>query len=131
AMRHNEEALFRLADLVFAGGPSLFNSKRKQHSSVHLFPSSVDFAHFARARTIRNQPKDQVGLSRPRLGYTGVIDERMDLELLRYVAAERPTWQLILLGPVVKIDPASLPRASNIHYLGMKHYGELPAYLAG
>jgi UDP-galactopyranose mutase len=131
AMRMNEEALFRNADLVFTGGASLFESKRQQHPSVHLFPSSVDVAHFARARLIERDPEDQCRLPHPRLGYAGVIDERMDLELLRRVAAERPGWQLILLGPVVKIDEALLPRAANIHYLGMKQYSELPAYLSG
>jgi UDP-galactopyranose mutase len=131
AMRVNEEELFCGADLVFTGGASLFESKRKQHPSVHLFPSSVDVAHFARARCIKRDPEGQAKLPHPRLGYAGVIDERMDLDLLRRVAAERPDWQVILLGPVVKIDEASLPRAANIHYLGLKQYSELPAYLSG
>ena len=131
SMRRNEEGLFRDADLVFTGGASLFESKRKQHPSVHLFPSSVEVEHFARARSIKRDPEDQSQLPRPRLGYAGVIDERMDLELLREVAAQRPDWQIILLGPVVKIDAASLPKAPNIHYLGMKQYSELPAYLSG
>jgi hypothetical protein len=131
AMRSNEENLFLQTDLVFTGGASLFESKRKQHSSVHLFPSSVDVAHFSRARAITNDPEEQSILPYPRLGYAGVIDERMDLELLRQVAIERPYWQIILLGPVVKINPASLPSASNIHYFGMKKYADLPAYLAG
>ncbi len=131
AMRKNENALFHQAELVFTGGASLFESKRKQNRSAHLFPSSVDVAHFSRARFIKQDPADQSHLPRPRLGYAGVIDERMDLELLRQVASARPNWQLVLLGPVVKIDPALLPRAANIHYLGMKQYSELPAYLAG
>jgi glycosyltransferase involved in cell wall biosynthesis len=131
AMQLNEKKLFEEADLVFTGGASLFESKRKRHPSVHLFPSSVDVNHFARARTHKDEPADQAQVRRPRLGYAGVIDERMDLDLLREVAARRPEWQLVLLGPVVKIDPASLPKASNIHYLGMKHYAELPAYMAG
>ncbi|MGA8027864.1 MAG: hypothetical protein WB992_12030 [Bryobacteraceae bacterium] len=131
AMRHNEEALFAQADLVFTGGASLFDSKRRQHPSAHLFPSSIDFAHFAGARLIKRDPEDQAALGRPRLGYAGVIDERMDLDLLRYVAGERPDWQIVLLGPIAKIDPASLPQARNIHYLGMKPYAELPAYFSG
>lgn len=130
-MRMNELRLLEDADLVFTGGASLFESKRRQHPSVYLFPSSVDVAHFARARTIEREPGDQARLPGPRLGYAGVIDERMDLELIRYIAAARPEWQLVLLGPVVKIDPASLPSAKNIHYLGMKLYSELPAYFSG
>ena len=131
AMTLNERALFEEADLVFTGGASLFESKRKQHPSVHLFPSSVDVPHFARARAATAEPSDQSPLLRPRLGYAGVIDERMDLTLLKEIAEKRPNWQLVLLGPVVKIDPGSLPAAPNIHYLGMKQYADLPAYLSG
>lgn len=131
SMQLNEEGLFRDADLVFTGGASLFESKRKQHPSVHLFPSSVEVEHFAQARSIRRDPDDQFQIPHPRLGYAGVIDERMNLELLQEISAERPDWQLILLGPVVKIDNASLPKAANVHFLGMKQYSELPAYLSG
>lgn len=131
AMRTNEEILFSKADLVFTGGASLFESKRKQHSAAHLFPSRVDVAHFSTARSIRREPEEQINLPYPRLGYAGVIDERMDLELLSQMAAQRPGWQIVLLGPVVKIDPGTLPRAANIHYFGMKQYADLPAYIAG
>jgi glycosyltransferase involved in cell wall biosynthesis len=126
-----ERELFALADVVFTGGPSLFESKRHAHTNVHLFPSGVDAAHYRRARQEQADPDDQRGLARPRLGYFGVIDERIDLELLERVAAERPDFQLVLVGPVVKIDPATLPRRRNIHYLGQKTYEELPHYLAG
>jgi UDP-galactopyranose mutase len=126
-----ERELLERADLVFTGGMSLYEAKRALHPRVHAFPSSVDVGHFARARRQRAQPVDQQPIARPRLGYCGVIDERMDLELIRELAARRPEWQLVLVGPVAKIDPASLPRAANIHYLGMKKYEQLPAYMAG
>lgn len=126
-----EEELFRLADVVFTGGISLYEHKAEKHSNIHPFPSSVDVAHFRKARTIRTQPLDQVSIAGPRIGYTGVIDERFDIDLVRGVAEARPEWQLVLIGPVVKIDPASLPKLPNIHYLGSKTYDELPAYLAG
>jgi UDP-galactopyranose mutase len=131
AMKANEVALFQEADLVFTGGASLYASKRKQHSSVHLFPSSVDFAHFSQALGNNREPDDQVAIPKPRLGYAGVIDERLDLELVREIAAARPEWHFVFLGPVVKIDPASLPRAANVHYLGIKPYDDLPAYFSG
>jgi glycosyltransferase involved in cell wall biosynthesis len=130
-MRENEQALFKQADMVFTGGESLFRSKQLKHHSVHLFPSSIDFAHFAQARSVREEPSDQASIPHPRLGYAGVIDERMDLTLIGELAAARPDWQLVLLGPVVKIDTNLLPRAKNIHYLGMKQYAELPSYLSG
>lgn len=131
AMRSNEATLFEKADLVFTGGATLYESKRKQHSSVHLFPSSVDVAHFAQARTITEEPEDQALIPRPRFGYAGVIDERMDLDLIRQVASARPDWHFVMLGPVVKISAELLPRANNIHYLGMKPYTDLPAYFSG
>ena len=126
-----EEELFARADLVFTGGRSLYEAKRERHGDVHLFPSSVDTAHFARARNGEREADDQVAIPRPRLGFFGVIDERLDTELVAAVADLRPDWQLVLVGPVTKIDPASLPQRANIHYLGAKPYEELPGYVAG
>ncbi|AWK88746.1 glycosyltransferase family 1 protein [Azospirillum thermophilum] len=125
-----ERGLLQRADVVFTGGYSLYEAKRDRHPNVHPFPSSVDVKHFAAARDGR-EPADQADLPRPRLGFYGVIDERLDLELLDAAARLRPDWQFVILGPVVKIDPAALPQAPNISYPGMRGYGELPAYLAG
>ncbi len=126
-----ERALLEAADLVFTGGWSLHEAKRSRHRAVHCFPSSVDAAHFSRARDGHQpDPPDQAPLPRPRLGFFGVIDERMDMAFLAGFAALRPDWHFVMLGPVVKIDPASLPRAPNIHWLGMKAYAELPGYMA-
>jgi len=126
-----ETKLMQRAALVLTGGQTLYEAKRGQHHNIHPFPSSVDVAHFARARGATEIPSDQRHIPAPRLGFFGVIDERMDLALLDGVAATRPDWNLILVGPVVKIDPATLPRRPNIHYLGGKPYGELPQYVAG
>ncbi|GMA15554.1 glycosyltransferase family 1 protein [Deinococcus metallilatus] len=129
-LRGREEALFQQADLVFTGGHRLYEAKRERHPGAHPFPSSVDAAHFAQARSGLADPADQRDLPRPRLGFYGVLDERFDIDLIGELARRRPEWQFVLLGPVVKIDPADLPRAENLHYLGMKKYAELPAYLA-
>jgi UDP-galactopyranose mutase len=91
----------------------------------------VDVPHFAQARTIRKTASDQAHLPRPRIGYAGVIDERIDLELIDYISESRPDWQVVMVGPVVKIDPASLPQRANLHWLGMKDYRDLPTYFAG
>lgn len=131
ALREREAELFKRADLVFTGGQSLYEAKRHQHPRVYAFPSSIDAKHFAQARQITEDPADQASLARPRLGFFGVIDERFDIELLKGIAEARPEWQLVMIGPIVKIDPADLPRGENIHYLGGKSYQELPAYLAG
>jgi glycosyltransferase involved in cell wall biosynthesis len=127
-----ESRLFNLADLVFTGGQSLYESKRSCHSSVHAFPSSIDKTHFGRARQDGMvDPEDQKHIPHPRIGFFGVVDERMDTGLVARLADLRPDWQLVMIGPVVKIDPASLPQRSNIHWLGMKSYTGLPQYLAG
>jgi glycosyltransferase involved in cell wall biosynthesis len=125
-----EQRLFELADVVFAGGASLYGSKRTQHGNVHLFPSSIDREHFAAARREVADPEDQRSIPHPRIGFFGVLDERLDRGLLRDVAAAHPEWQFVLLGPVVKVREEDLPRGKNIHYLGQKSYAELPAYLA-
>jgi hypothetical protein len=122
-----EDELFRRADLVLTGGRSLFEAKRARHLNVHLFPSSVDSVHFALARLPGPEPHDQAEIDHPRLGYVGVIDERIDMELVAAVADTRPSWQLVLVGPVAKIDPAGLPRRLNLHYLGPKDYAKLPS----
>jgi hypothetical protein len=126
-----EKELFARCDLVFTGGMSLYEAKRGRHHSVHAFPSSIDFTHFAKARDIRKDPADQADIPHPRLGFFGVIDERMDIDLLAQVADMRSGWHFVMIGPVVKIDPASLPQRPNIHWLGGKSYNELPQYLSG
>jgi UDP-galactopyranose mutase len=126
-----ERELLGRADLVFTGGHSLYEHKRPHHPRVFPFPSSVDVPHFAAARQGGPQPSDQAVIPQPRLGFFGVIDERMDLGLLAAIATARPDWQLVMLGPVVKIDPATLPKLPNIHWLGGKTYKELPRYIAG
>lgn len=126
-----EAELFGAADLIFTGGQSLYEAKRSHHPSVHCFPSSIDFSHFAQAREFDDDPPDQLGIPRPRFGYCGVIDERMDLDLLAIMSEMRPGWQFVMVGPVVKISEADLPHRPNIHFLGAKGYKELPAYLAG
>jgi len=126
-----ENELFKLADLVFTGGQSLYEAKRDKHPAVYAFPSSIDVDHFSRALEVDEEPVDQRPIAHPRVGFCGVIDERTDLELLTRIAELRPDWQYVMLGPVVKIDEADLPRRENIHYLGGKRYNELPDYLAG
>jgi UDP-galactopyranose mutase len=130
-MQTLEAELLGIADVVFTGGHSLFEAKRGSHENMHPFPSSVDQDHFASARGPLRDPPDQSRLPRPRLGYYGVVDERIDLDLVAAVADARPDWTVVIVGPVVKIDQALLPRRSNIVYLGAKKYADLPAYLSG
>lgn len=131
AMLAMEQRLLQRADLVFTGGHSLWEAKRQHHANVHAMPSSVDISHFGQARQPLPDPPDQAEIPHPRLGFFGVIDERFDIQLVAELAVRRPDWHIVLIGPVVKIDEASLPRLANIHYLGSRPYEALPAYLAG
>ncbi len=126
-----ERELFAKADLVFTGGHSLYEAKRSQHTDVYAFPSSIDKDHFATAILIRDDDSKQPNIPHPRIGYVGVIDERLDISLLAAVADLRPDWSFVMVGPVVKIDENELPRRDNIHYLGQRAYEDLPAIMAG
>jgi UDP-galactopyranose mutase len=126
-----ETELLARADVVFAGGRRLWEAKRHRHPNADPFPSAVDAEHFARAREAGPEPADQARLARPRIGFFGVIDERIDLALLDGLAGSRPDWQLVLVGPVAKIAATVLPRRPNLHWLGPKPYAELPDHLRG
>lgn len=126
-----EQALFKKADVVFTGGNNLYEAKKTQHTNIHAFPSSIDKAHFKSARDISEEFADQAVIPHPRLGFYGVLDERFDIELIRQAADAQPDWQFVLIGPIIKIDAATLPQNKNIHYLGAKTYDELPSYLSG
>ena len=126
-----EQELFRKADTVFTGGNNLYKAKKEQHHNIYSFPSSIDKAHFVAARDSQQEVPDQSAIPYPRLGFYGVIDERFDIDLIKQAADAKPDWHFILVGPVIKIDAATLPQNKNIHYLGAKTYEELPSYLSG
>lgn len=126
-----ESQTYEVAAVVFTGGPSLYRAKKRRHPNVHCFPSSVDAAHFSKARDPGIEAPEQARLPRPRLGFFGVIDERLDIPLLQELAGRHPDWQIAMVGPVCKIDPNALPKLPNIHYYGKQGYEALPKYLAG
>jgi UDP-galactopyranose mutase len=131
SLRDRENELFKKADLVFTGGYSLYEAKKHKHPDVHAFPSSIDTEHFFKARAYTIDPADQANIPHPRIGFFGVLDERMDLGLIEGIARRKPEWHIVMVGPVAKISTDSLPKLPNIHYLGMKSYGELPSYISG
>lgn len=131
ALKDWEQKLFNKADIVFTGGMHLYEAKKKFHANIHGVPSGIDVNHFIQARQPLQDPPDQVSIPHPRIGYYGVVDERFNIELLRSIAEQKPEWHFIVVGPTAKIDPATLPKASNIHFVGMRDYKELPRYLAG
>jgi UDP-galactopyranose mutase len=131
SLLHYERELISHASVVFTGGQSLFEAKRSMHHNISAMPSSIDVSHFRQAWSLdQSDPVDQKTIPHPRIGFYGVIDERLDIALLGQIAANAPDLHWIMIGPVVKIPHDSLPHHSNIHYLGQKSYEELPQYLA-
>jgi glycosyltransferase involved in cell wall biosynthesis len=126
-----EEELLNRTDLVLTGGHSLYCAKRHLHYNVHEFPNGVDVEHFASARQTQGDPPDQSAIPMPRIGFFGLLDERLDRDLLASIAAQAPGWHFVLVGRVTKIARGALPHAPNLHYLGPKSYEDLPRYIAG
>lgn len=131
SIKEKETLLLQKADLVFTGGYSLYEAKKNLHTNIYPFPSSIDKKHFWKARSISAVPFDHLDIPHPRIGFFGVIDERLNIELLEKIALLKPEWHFVIIGPTVKIDPASLPVVNNIHYTGSRSYEDLPSYLAG
>jgi glycosyltransferase involved in cell wall biosynthesis len=131
SLKNFEKELLSKSDIVFTGGNTLYEAKKDRHSNIHPFPSSIDKKHFEKARQTKTEPIDQENIPHPRLGFYGVVDERFDIELIKSMAEAKPDWHFVIIGPVVKIDPDTLPHRDNVHFLGNKSYQELPEYVAG
>ncbi len=126
-----EADLMRAADVVFTGGIELYEKKSKAHPNVHFFGCAVEYDHFAQAQATGPLPEDLAAIDGPRVGWFGVVDERVDYDLLREAAAQRPDIHFVLVGPPVKVDPADFPQAPNLHWLGGRDYKDLPLYCRG
>ena len=132
-LRQREAALMKMSDVVLTGGPALYEAKRALNPNVHCLPSAVDSSHFSPARLALDSGSERTAaaalhahIPAPRLGFYGVIDERLDTTLLSTLADAHRNWQLVMVGPVVKIDPQRLPQRANVHWLGMQPYERLP-----
>lgn len=129
-MRILEERLLSLVDLVFTGGYSMYQARKDRHPHVHCFPSGVDTKHYQQVHHRETPIAPQIAsIPHPQLGYFGVLDERIDWELIREVGARRPQWHWLLVGPTAKVEPEALPNGDNIHYLGQQAYADLPGFL--
>ena len=127
-----EAFLMAEADVVFAGGFRLAQSKSRRHRNVHFFGCGVDVAHFGAAHEDDTAVHEALSsVQGPVAGYYGVIDERIDYTLLATLADALPNVAFVMVGPVVKVDPRELPQRANIHWLGQRSYGELPALVKG
>ena len=127
-----ERQLMASADVVFTGGRRLYEAKARHHENVHFFGCGVDSDHFGLARHPETAvPADVAGLPKPVFGYFGVVDERLDYDLIARLADAFPTGSVVFVGPLAKVDPLELPRRSNIHWLGQRPYDALPQYVKG
>ena len=127
-----ERALLKRANLVFAGGRKMWESKSRFNSNCHFYGCGVDVEHFAQARDSQTVVPDDLDQSRQHiLGYFGVVDERMDYELVAALADADPNWTVAIIGPDCKVDPATFPQRPNLQWLGGRNYQDLPAYAKG
>lgn len=128
-----ERLLLSKADVVFTGGRKMCESKARFNKNCHFYGCGVDVKHFSQARSVRTAIPDDIrfGEGKVVLGYFGVVDERLDYELIGKLAAANANWHVVIIGPTCKVDPNSFPQASNLHWLGRREYAELPAYTKG
>jgi len=131
-LRDQEQRLLRQSAVVFTGGASLYDAKKHHNPNTHLFASGVDGAHYEKAcHPDTTTPEWMKDIPRPRATYIGVIDERLDYDIIAAMAEARRDVQFLMCGPVVKVDPAALPKAPNLHYPGQQDYADLPRILKG
>jgi UDP-galactopyranose mutase len=123
-----DRALVERADIVFTGGLSLYERRKSAGDKVRCYPSGVEFERFAADVAPHPLPAE---LRSPVFGYVGVIDERIDVDIITALSDAFPNGHVVLVGPVVKIDPAILPRRPNVHFTGIQPYASLPSFLSG
>jgi len=127
-----ERLLLSMADVVFTGGRKMYESKIRYNDNCHFYGCGVDVDHYSKARSRHTAlPEDIANLEGPVLGYFGVVDERMDYELIERLADANPNWHIVIVGPTAKVDPNDLPQRENIHWMGGRDYAQLPAYTKG
>jgi glycosyltransferase involved in cell wall biosynthesis len=127
-----ERKLLALADVVFTGGRKMFEAKSRFNANCHFYGCGVDVNHFGKARDESTRvPDDLAHLKKPVLGYFGVVDERMDYELVAKLADANPDWSVAIIGPAIKVDPGQFPQRPNLHWLGGRDYQALPACCKG
>lgn len=128
AVREMDEQMTRNANLVFVASETLLESKRRLNPETYVSPHGVDVDHFARARDESTPiPADIAHLSHPIVGFFGLIERWIDLDLIDYLAAQRPQWTFLLIGRLaVPLDDEK--RRPNVDFLGKRPYAELPIY---
>jgi glycosyltransferase involved in cell wall biosynthesis len=123
-----DDQLTRKADIVFVASKTLLENKLALNGNTHYSPHGVDVDHFARAHEGNGPlPREMERLAHPIVGFFGLIDERLDVELVEYLARRRPEWEFVLIGRVA-LPAAGVPQTQNVHFLGPRPYESLPDY---
>jgi len=130
-LRVLERDLLSRAHLVFASSEQLCRERRLQNPRTFFVSHGVDVDHFGKALVPATPiPPDIEGLSRPIVGFFGLIAEWVDLALIRGIAEKRPDWSIVLIGR--STAPTDLLQGlRNVHLLGGKPYASLPGYCRG
>ena len=133
ALLERERELLRVADVVFCGGQKMRTRRLPLNANCHFFGTGVDVVHFGTARRAESPVAPEIAAfgAVPVLGYFGVIDERIDYQLLAKLAEARADWQILMVGPHAKVDPARFPQRPNLHWIGARPYADLPALTKG
>lgn len=131
-LAERERLLLGVADVVFCGGRKMRDKRLPFNRNCHFYGTGVDCAHFGAARTADLPVDPQIAaLPGKVLGYFGVIDERIDYELLANLADALPQCSVAMVGPTAKVNPADFPQRPNLHWLGRRDYADLPAITKG
>jgi glycosyltransferase involved in cell wall biosynthesis len=127
-VRAMDDDTTRRADAVFIASDTLLPAKLELNPNTHVSPHGVEFDHFATAQDpALPVPSDIAHLKGPVVGFFGLIESFVDLELIDWLAAQRPEWQFLFLGRVA-VAAEALPQRANVHFVGKRPYAELPAY---
>lgn len=127
-----EQTLLKHADVVFCGGRKMREKRLPVNPNCHFYGTGVDIAHFGKARTKELSVAPEIAaLKGPVLGYFGVVDERIDYDLLAKLADARSDWHVVMVGPTAKVNPDEFPKRANLHFIGGRSYDQLPALTKG
>jgi len=133
ALIEREKKLLAVADVVFCGGQKMRKKRLPYNDNCYFFGTGVDIQHFGTAlsENLPIAPEIAAFNGAPVLGYFGVVDERIDYELLAKLADARADWHIVMVGPACKVDPNDFPKRANLHFLGARPYAQLPALTKG
>jgi glycosyltransferase involved in cell wall biosynthesis len=123
-----ERDLCAKVDVVFTTSRPLLEKKKAFNNETHLASHGVDHAHFASALDESTvSPSDLEGLQRPIIGFFGLLEGWIDIQLLADLAERRPDWSIVLVGRAA-VDVSMLRRFRNVSLLGRRPYRDLPGY---